>query len=175
MSSSNNGLPRWIHYKSWKSKTFSASPYLTSKASRNKTAYNTYAYDPLEIVISQAHSMGMKVDAWMNPYRITYSKFLNPASQYSTKRINKAVSELKQYNLDGIHFDDYFYSSKSKYISPTSTSYDNLNVTGSTTTSKPSAKTRRSNVNKMVKSVYNNVHEKIWNSRSATRGIYCST
>ena len=98
--------------------------------------------------------------SYMNPYRITYDKFLNPASSNSTARINKAVEELKNYDLDGIHFDDYFYHSKKWYVTPSDGSKYSLKVTGSSTTKKPSAKKKRKYVNAMLRSVKTNVKEK---------------
>jgi len=145
----------------WKSKTFKASKYLTPAASSRKTAfstYNTLGYDPLAIVIREAHERGLKIEAYMNPYRITYSKFLDPKSPYSTSRINKAVDELQAYDLDGIHFDDYFYHSTNKYISPYASTYDKIDPAGVSTESRPSESKRRTYVNAMVRSVYSNVH-----------------
>lgn len=146
----------------WKSNTFKASADLTSKATAKKTAAKTYSYDPLKIFIEEAHSKNIKIEAYMNPYRITYRKFLNPASKNSTDRINRAVNELKKYNLDGFHFDDYFYHSQSCYVTPSNSKKYNITVQGKTfkKNKKPSAKNRRLNVNKMLKSVKYNVHKK---------------
>lgn len=142
----------------WASKTFKASAYLDSDAC-GKTAARTYSYDPLAIVIQECRERGLKIEAWLNPYRITYSNFLNPKSTYSTYRINRAVNELQAYDLDGIHFDDYFYHSSSKYTSPSSATRYSVYVKGSTTKSLPSSANKRAYVNKMVKSVYKNVHQ----------------
>jgi len=92
-------------------------------------------YDPLEFVVTEGHKRGMEVHAWINPYRavktvgsytassqhvsvqhpewiVTYSnlKVLNPGipevREYDTKIIMDIV---RRYDIDGIHFDDYFY------------------------------------------------------------------
>lgn len=144
----------------WKSNTFKGCSYLSGRASSKKTAAKTYTYDPLQIFIAEAHSKGIKIEGYMNPYRITYDKFLNPASSNSTARINKAVEELKSYDLDGIHFDDYFYHSKKWYVTPSDGSKYSLKVTGSSTTKRPSAKKKRKYVNAMLRSVKTNVKEK---------------
>lgn len=144
----------------WKSKTFKASGYLTSRASSKKTAAKTYSYDSLKIFISEAHKQRVKVEAYMNPYRITYTKFLNPGSKYSTDRINRAVDELKAYNLDGFHFDDYFYHSKKYYMTPDKGKKYYTYVTGKKFKRTPSAGKKRRYVNNMLKSVNKNVHEK---------------
>lgn len=95
-------------------------------------------FDPLEFWISEAHKRNIELHAWINPYRITkgsdseYAQISNdsPAkkySQYVVKYsdgnyyfdpaypevrelvINGAVEIVKNYDVDGIHMDDYFY------------------------------------------------------------------
>ena len=93
-------------------------------------------YDPLEFVRQEAHKRGMKVHAWLNPYRITTSGtdlnklsdkspakqhpewtlanegrlYYNPEIQQVKQHIYDTVGEIvRNYNIDGIHFDDYFY------------------------------------------------------------------
>ena len=34
------------------------------------TEGNDPGYDPLEIMVSEAHSAGLKIEAWINPYRV---------------------------------------------------------------------------------------------------------
>ena len=91
-------------------------------------------YDPLALLLTQAHARGLQVEAWINPYRIQaggapalcaqspalrhpdWAKavdgglYLDPASAAVRQFIADAVAELcANYPLDGIHFDDYFY------------------------------------------------------------------
>lgn len=95
-------------------------------------------YDPLKLFCEIAHENGLQLDAWLNPYRISYNNnineidnssffkelldngndisviesgiFYNPASQKAQKLIIDGVREiLKNYDVDGIHIDDYFY------------------------------------------------------------------
>ncbi|MGL5754013.1 MAG: family 10 glycosylhydrolase [Paraclostridium sp.] len=93
-------------------------------------------YDPLDFVIKEAHKRGMKVHVWLNPYRVTTSGTdLNKLSEKSPARqhpewtlinngriyYNPELPQVKQhiydtvgeivrnYDVDGIHFDDYFY------------------------------------------------------------------
>ncbi len=92
-------------------------------------------YDPLKFMINQAHKRNMEFHAWINPFRavatiehaniapdhiskrkpewiFTYgiNKYFNPGipevREYTTKII---VDIVKRYDIDGIHFDDYFY------------------------------------------------------------------
>ncbi len=98
-------------------------------------------YDPLKILVEKAHEQKLKIHAWMNPYRVTTSKILNPAKAKTRKRIVSQVKEIiDNYDVDGIHFDDYFYLGK-KY-------------------NKVKAKTRKKNVNKLVKEVHDVVKAK---------------
>lgn len=96
-------------------------------------------YDPLRFVITEAHLRGMEVHAWLNPYRAHRNldlyphhethiartrpewilKFpsnsgtyvmLNPALDEVNAFLEDIVTDLvRRYDLDGIHFDDYFY------------------------------------------------------------------
>lgn len=95
-------------------------------------------YDPLAYAIESAHSNGLALHAWLNPYRVTTSGtdvsvlsddnaakqhpdwvlsyndalFLNPALPEVQDFIAETVKELLvNYAVDGIHFDDYFYPS----------------------------------------------------------------
>ena len=93
-------------------------------------------YDPLAFMIEEAHKRGLEFHAWLNPYRITSSGtdmnalsknhparlhpdwvikynnalYYNPASSGVKKHIADTVEEIiKNYSVDAIHFDDYFY------------------------------------------------------------------
>ena len=128
-------------------------------------------YDPLEFVIEQAHKRGMKVHAWLNPYRVTTSgtdvgilASNNPAKQHPDWTLahngriyfNPELPQVKQliydtvgeivrnYNIDGIHFDDYFYPSN--YPLPEGESRDGQ-----------VANARRNHVNEMVLGVKNTI------------------
>lgn len=93
-------------------------------------------YDPLAFMVEEAHKRGMEIHAWLNPYRVTTSGtdlntlasnhparlnpswvlsynnalFYNPEMPEVKQHISDTVAEIvKNYNIDGIHFDDYFY------------------------------------------------------------------
>ncbi|MDU2592571.1 MAG: family 10 glycosylhydrolase [Paeniclostridium sordellii] len=124
-------------------------------------------YDPLEFMISEAHKRGMKLHAWFNPYRITTkgtdltklssnhparknpswviyyngAMYYNPELEEVQKHICNTVAEVvKNYSVDGIHFDDYFYPQG--YPLPEGQGKDGY-----------VANQRRKNVNNMIKSV----------------------
>jgi len=95
-------------------------------------------YDPLAFIISETHKRGMEFHAWLNPYRaivnyqkfqsnpfaLTYekpewfinygkNKYFNPGIPEVRKYTNKVVADIVQnYDVDAIHFDDYFYPYK---------------------------------------------------------------
>ncbi len=94
-------------------------------------------YDPLDFAIEEAHKRGMELHAWFNPYRAERSRgsyptdplhvtqqhpswlltftnnniaILDPGKQvvrdYNT---NVVMDVVRRYDIDGVHFDDYFY------------------------------------------------------------------
>jgi len=97
-------------------------------------------YDPLEFWVEEAHSRGLELHVWFNPYRANHPAM---KSEISEKSIVKAhpnlvrklgnkgyywmdpalkdvqdhstavvVDVVKRYDIDGVHFDDYFYPYK---------------------------------------------------------------
>lgn len=91
-------------------------------------------YDPLALLVQAAHDRGLALEAWVNPYRIQAGltpalcgaspaklhpdwvkytdtgAYLDPANTAVRQYIADSVGELcANYDVDGIHFDDYFY------------------------------------------------------------------
>ena len=82
-------------------------------------------FDPLTYAVSAAHERGMKLHAWLNPYRVGTSTenarcddvfefnsryYYNPSSETVRMLILDGIRELLTgYDVDGVHFDDYFY------------------------------------------------------------------
>jgi uncharacterized lipoprotein YddW (UPF0748 family) len=91
-------------------------------------------YDPLEFAIKEAHSRGMELHAWFNPYRATMSSNAQVSEDHMTRKrpelffsyggkkqfdpglpevreyiVQVILDVVKGYDVDGIHFDDYFY------------------------------------------------------------------
>lgn len=107
------------------------SRFLTGKQSIAPEPY----YDPLEFAIEEAHKRGMELHAWFNPYRATTDlvethtssnhitrshpewffnyagkKLFNPGLPAVREYIIQVIlAVVKNYDIDGIHFDDYFY------------------------------------------------------------------
>ena len=97
-------------------------------------------WDPLEFMIEECHNRSMELHAWLNPYRVTsndkeqlcenhlyykkphlflkYGKqiYFDPGQPESRQHtINVIADVVKRYDIDAIHFDDYFYPYKVKY------------------------------------------------------------
>ena len=93
-------------------------------------------YDPLQFMIEETHKRDMEFHAWLNPYRITTqgtdlnelapnnparikpewvlefnnALFYDPENIEVIEYVAVTVYEIiKKYDVDGIHFDDYFY------------------------------------------------------------------
>ena len=94
-------------------------------------------YDPLAFAIKEAHQRGMELHAWFNPYRATTSPSTVVSADHMTRKrpewfftyggkkqfdpgipevreyiIQVILDVVKGYDVDGIHFDDYFYPYK---------------------------------------------------------------
>src|SRR5699024_6055241 len=46
---------------------FPTSSYISGKQGRD------LSYDPLSIMVTEAHSQGLAIEAWINPYRVAFS------------------------------------------------------------------------------------------------------
>ncbi len=133
-------------------------------------------YDVLEFMITEAHARNLEFHAWMNPYRIAtrtnasspygeldpkidpglvkdYDKIriYNPALPEVHERIAAIVKEvITNYEVNGIHFDDYFYPDPDSYSSLDDAAEYSLYGSQYTTIED----FRRANVDKVVKKVY---------------------
>ncbi|KAA2244984.1 family 10 glycosylhydrolase [Chitinophaga agrisoli] len=107
------------------------SAYLTGVQGRAPMPY----YDPLAFMIEEAHKRGMEFHAWFNPYRavfnvgrssitgdhitrlkpqwfVTYgdTKYFDPGVPEARQYVTQVVTDVvKRYDIDAVHFDDYFY------------------------------------------------------------------
>ncbi len=136
----NNGFNRIIvHVRPFSDSIYKSDIYPVSKYVLNdKKEYPSY--DVLGFFIEEAHKNNIKIDAWINPYRISnlsnveeirknifYSNlldnniakvtengiYLNPANEKTKELIIRGIEEIvNNYDIDGIHFDDYFYPDK---------------------------------------------------------------
>lgn len=107
------------------------SEYLTGTQGKPPVPY----YDPLEFMITETHKRGMEFHAWMNPYRAVFNiskssispnhitkrhpewfidyggkRYFDPGNKDAQKFVESVVQDVvRRYNVDAIHFDDYFY------------------------------------------------------------------
>jgi uncharacterized lipoprotein YddW (UPF0748 family) len=100
-------------------------------------------YDPLAFMIDEAHKRGMEFHAWFNPYRAVPNvnttvladnhiaktrpdillafgnlRILDPGHPDSRSWVTKVVMDVvRRYDIDAVHFDDYFYPYPSTGVS----------------------------------------------------------
>lgn len=124
------------------------SRYLTGTPGRAPKPF----YDPLEFWIEECHKRGMELHAWLNPYRVA-QKFNEPLAanhiafehpewilKYGNKLyfdpglpetrnfVTAVVKDIvTRYNVDAIHFDDYFYPYPLKEDFPDTVSFAKYN------------------------------------------------
>lgn len=97
-------------------------------------------YDPLDYMCNYCHKIGLKIHAWVNPYRVRLESnpkkfsennpymnnkalgkkagngiYYNPALKAVRKLIELGIKEIvENYKIDGVQFDDYFYPTSDK-------------------------------------------------------------
>jgi uncharacterized lipoprotein YddW (UPF0748 family) len=95
-------------------------------------------YDPLQFTIGECRKRGLDIHVWLNPYRaiqntdktkpasnhvsithpewmLTYGKkkYFDPGIPAVRNHVARVVSDIvRRYDIDAIHFDDYFYPYK---------------------------------------------------------------
>ncbi|MFB6230294.1 MAG: glycoside hydrolase family 10 protein [Salinibacter sp.] len=155
--------------------------YLTGKQGRAPDPH----YDPLRFAVREAHERGLELHAWFNPFRAghpadtsalapnhvshTHPKWVRQYGEYlwldpgvpearaHTRRVIMDV--VRRYEIDGVHFDDYFYPYPSYADGapfPDSASWARAQRNGWTGSR---ADWRRHNVNRLVKRLYRSVKE----------------
>lgn len=128
----------YVHASAFTDAYYPSSIYPTAQYVTGKIGDNL-EFDPFGILLEEAKSLGLSVEAWINPLRSLTQKqmnevpnhnilkqwvlnqdsslvffkdrwYLNPASEEAQDTIVSVVCELlEKYDLDGIHMDDYFY------------------------------------------------------------------
>ena len=91
-------------------------------------------FDPLKFITEEAHQRGILVHAWFNPYRAYHPAAKSVSENHISKRrpdlvrqygkylwldpseaevkkysLSVVLDVVKRYDIDGVHFDDYFY------------------------------------------------------------------
>lgn len=133
-------------------------------------------WDPLPFLVEEAHRRGMEFHAWFNPYRastdtstarlaplhpyrrhpewflrysgkLLYNPGLPEVRAYITQVI---VDVVRRYDIDGVHFDDYFYP----YPEPRQVIHDEAAFARYNEQNLSLADWRRRNVNQLVEQVH---------------------
>lgn len=154
------------------------SAFLTGQQGRAPAPF----YDPLKFWIDEAHARGLELHAWFNPYRAWHPacpgepsaesivrarpdcvvtlgregyRWMNPARDDVRAHSLAVVRDVvERYEVDGIHFDDYFYpypSYNDDKDFPDADSYDTYRRAGGKLSLHDF---RRDAVNRFVKDVY---------------------
>ena len=129
-----------LQVRSFSDAIYKSSIYPSSRSVVN-TEGEVLPFDILKYFIKVAHQKDLELHAWVNPYRISNTKdinlistsnpaynmlnstdvevmdngiYYNPASSKVESLILDGIEEIiTNYDVDGIHFDDYFYPDSS--------------------------------------------------------------
>lgn len=134
-------------------------------------------FDPLAVLVEEAHARGLRLEAWLNPYRLALNdtvpgafsadnlaavhpewvkqaaggQYLDPSRQDVRDCIAAGVQEiLDGYAVDGIHLDDYFYPTTDEAFDAAEYAAAGTNLS--------LEDWRRGNVNALVRQLYQLVH-----------------
>ncbi|MCO6497098.1 MAG: family 10 glycosylhydrolase [Chitinophagaceae bacterium] len=140
-------------------------------------------YDPLTFWVEAAHDRGLELHVWLNPYR-AHHIVGGPVSEHSlVKKMPETVLHLKEgywwfdpslkevqdhgvavvmdivkrYDIDGVHFDDYFYPYPSYNLNedfPDTTSWKQYVASGGTMSR---GDWRRNSVNIFIERLYKEI------------------
>ncbi len=121
------------------------SEYLSGVQGKSPEPY----YNPLAFMISEARERNLEFHAWFNPYRVSMKDTFNFADNHPIHKhpewfvkyggkwyydpghpeaqeyvLQSILETVKHYDLDAVHFDDYFYPYRiAKEVFPDSCSY----------------------------------------------------
>lgn len=166
-----------VHARSH-SDAFYKSGYFPASVDFTGKRQDSFPFDPLEITVKEAHARGLKIEAWVNPYRANrlteqFSEndpvkkwlgtdkvftdgeyyYFNPGEPEVRRLVLNGIIELvENYDIDGIHFDDYFY--------PTTDSSVDKNTYAKYGAGRTLKKFRTDSVNELVKTVYSEIKKR---------------
>ena len=142
-------------------------------------------YDPLSFAVEEAHRRGLELHAWFNPYRARLATASSPAAPTHVSKthpqlvrhygeslwldpgereaqdysLSVVMDVVRRYDVDGVHFDDYFYPYKvnggggKKLDFPDDASWQRFGASGKLSRDD----WRRENVNAFVQRVYQSI------------------
>lgn len=154
------------------------SEFLTGKMGRAQS------FDPLRFLVAEAHKRGILVHAWFNPYRAyhpaartiaddhisklrpemvrTYGRYqwIDPTEPSGQAHSVKVITDVvRRYDVDGVHFDDYFYPYAEKDAAGNKIDFPDEKNWNEYLRTVPAAKRlgrdnwRRANVNRFIETV----------------------
>ena len=154
-----------------------------------RTKYLGGYYDPLDVMIEEAHARGLSFQAWINPLRgcavsdieresgypmyswaggetrlvqVGSYYYLNPAYSEVVELIADGAREITaNYDVDGVHIDDYFYPTTDTYFDSAAFSQSGLSSL---------SEFRLANCDKLVSSLYKAVKR---GNSSSIFGVSC--
>lgn len=153
--------------------------FLTGQQGKAPVPY----YDPLKFWIEAAHNRGLELHVWLNPYRAYHTTggeisdqsiikkhpelakelengmwWLDPAKKGTQDHSAAVVMDLvKRYDIDGVHFDDYFYPYDSYNNGKDFPDDDSWKAYKENGGELSRGDWRRDNVNKFIKRIYKEI------------------
>ncbi|CAM3429810.1 glycoside hydrolase family 10 protein [Pseudostreptobacillus hongkongensis] len=141
-------------------------------------------YDPLAYAIEAAHKRGLELHAWINPYRASMNLdrsklsdrsvvkkhpewifeydgkyYMNPGNPDVVRYVSNEIEYIvRNYDIDGMHLDDYFYPYPSSTLN-LSDSFDDAEYEKNTKGFTDRKEWRRDNVDKMIQNLSVSVHK----------------
>ena len=135
-------------------------------------------YDPLSFMIEETHKRGMAFHAWFNPFRANTDtltdkldpnhvvkqhpewivdankmQYINPGIPEARQHIIDTIMEVvDNYDIDGVHLDDYFYPASGVFNDDVTFKIYNSNHIATL------ADWRRDNINEFVRQLGESIH-----------------
>ena len=153
--------------------------YLTGTQGKPPAPY----YDPLDFWVTEAHARGLELHVWLNPYR-AHHKDGGPISEKSIVKTKPALAKylkegywwldpaakgtqdhsydvamdiVNRYDIDGLHFDDYFYPYPSYNLGEDFPDQDSWNAYQKTGGKLTRGDWRREAVNNFIERLYTGI------------------
>ena len=141
-------------------------------------------YDPLEFAIEEAHTRGLELHAWINPFRAGKSSdsatmaathvfntrrdlvrvygtqlWVDPGEPEVQDQAIRVVRDIvERYDVDAIHADDYFYPYQEKDSTGRTLDFPDSATYASSGSTLSRDDWRRENINRFVERLYREVH-----------------